>query len=304
MHDNHDSLAGRHGSAGAETGAAQRRWAWRLLAAVATSLLLSCATTHNYLDPAGPRYVGGYGENASPEARESPDDTFRVVTFNIKFAREIDRALALLQTSDALRDPDILLLQEMDAVGVERIARELRMNFAYFPSTVHPMSHRDFGTAVLSPWPLDEARKILLPHAAFGTRARRAATSAVVHRGSLRIRAVAVHLSAPGAVTDDERREQVRIIIDDAAATADVVVVGGDFNGRAAGRWFRDRGFLWITDSLPGTSRGLGRWWSFDHVFVRGLTAAGGGPAAGVVDPAGASDHRAVWVRLAPQNVR
>ena len=57
---------------------------------------------------------------------------------------------------------------------MKRIAREFLMNDVYFPSTVHPMSHRDFGTAVLSPWPLDEARTILLPHAAFGTRARRA----------------------------------------------------------------------------------------------------------------------------------
>jgi endonuclease/exonuclease/phosphatase family metal-dependent hydrolase len=282
----------------------QWRWASRLLATAAVTSCLSCATTRNYLDPAGPRYDGRYAEVASSEVRESPDDTIRVVTFNIEFAREIDRAVALLQTSAALRHPDILLLQEMDPIGVERIARELRMNFVYFPSTVHPMSHRDFGTAVLSPWPLDEARKLLLPHAAFGTRASRAATSAVIHRGSLRILAMAVHLPAPGAVSDDDRQEQVRVILDDAAKTTDAVVVGGDFNGRAAGRWFRERGFLWITDSLPGTSRRLGRWWSFDHVFVRGLTAAGDGLAAGVVDPAGASDHRAVWVRLAPQNVR
>jgi hypothetical protein len=99
-------------------------------------------------------------------------------------------------------------------------------------------------SSVLSPWPLDEARKLLLPHAAFGTRAHRAATSAVVHRGSLRIRAVAVHLPALGAISDDERQEQVRLIIDDAARSAAAVAVGGDFNGRAAGRWFRDRGFL------------------------------------------------------------
>jgi endonuclease/exonuclease/phosphatase family metal-dependent hydrolase len=283
---------------------AGRRWAARLLA-VATALgTLSCATTHNYLDPAGPRYEGGFADAASPALQRPADGPIRVVTFNIEFAREIDRALALLRDSAALRDPDILLLQEMDPPGVARIARELHLNYVYFPSTVNPMAHRDFGTAVLSPWPLDDARKLVLPHAAFGTRARRAATSAVVHRGAFRIRAVAVHLSAPGAIRDEEREEQVRLITDDAARTGDPVVVGGDFNSRAVAQVFKARGFLWLTGKLPGTSRGMGHWWSYDHVFTWGLTAAPDGPAAGVVDPAGASDHRPVWVRLVAQNVR
>ena len=274
------------------------------LVVAALCAALACAKTHNYLDPTGPKYEGSHVDPAAPGAARPAGGPIRVVTFNIEFAREIDRAVALLRESAALRDPDILLLQEMDPPGVERIARELRLNYVYFPSTVHPMDHRDFGTAVLSPWPLDDARKLVLPYAAFGTRARRAATSAVVHLGTLRLRAIAVHLSAPGAIRDDEREEQVHLIIDEAARTGDPVVVGGDFNSRAVGRVFGAGGFLWLTDKLPGTSRGMGRWWSYDHLFARGLMAAGGGPAAGVVDPAGASDHRAVWARLVPQGVR
>jgi len=280
------------------------RRALRLLVAAASLGTLACATTHNYLDPAGPRYEGSYTHDASSRTCGDPGGVLKVVTFNIEFSREIDRAIALLRTSAALGDADILLLQEMDAPGVDRIARALGVNYVYFPSTVHPQARHDFGTAVLSPWPLGEARKLLLPYAAFGTRARRAATSAVVHCGSLRIRAVAVHLSAPGALRDEEREEQVHLIIDDAARTGDAVIVGGDFNSRAVGRVFKAGGFLWLTDKLPGTSRGFGHWWSYDHVFARGMAAAVDGPAAGVVDSAGASDHRAVWVRVVPQNVR
>ena len=275
-----------------------------LLAVAAWLATATCAKTHNYLDPTGPKYEGSYVDPAAPTAGRSADGPIRVVTLNIEFAREIDKAIALLRDSAPLKEFDILLLQEMDAPGVERIARALHLNYVYFPSTIHPMAKHDWGTAVLAPWPLDDARKLVLPYAAFGTRARRATTSAVVHRGALRIRATAVHLPAPGAVRDEEREEQVRLIIDDAARTGDAVVVGGDFNSRAVGPVFKAGGFLWLTDKLPGTSRGMGRWWSYDHVFARGLTAAGDGPAAGVVDPAGASDHRAVWVRLVPQNVR
>jgi len=280
----------------------------RLLYAVfvvaATCVALACATTHNYLDPTGPKYEGSHVDPAAPTAGRSADGPIRVVTLNIEFAREIDKAIALLRDSGPLKDFDILLLQEMDAPGVERIARALNLNYLYFPSTIHPMAKHDYGAAVLSPWPLDEAHKLVLPYAAFGTRARRATTSAVVHRGSLLVRAVAVHLPAPGAVRDEEREEQVRLLIEDVKDFSGPVVVGGDFNSRAVGRMFKADGFLWLTDKLPGTSRGMGRWWSYDHVFARGLTAAVDGPAAGVVDSAGASDHRAVWVRLVPQNVR
>lgn len=280
------------------------RRAARSLAIVLALATLSCMTTRNYLDPAGPGFEGSHALYIPPAPVPSPGDPIRVVTFNIRFSIEIDKAAELLKSSADLREFDILLLQEMDAPGVERLARALQLNYVYYPSTVHPQAHRDFGTAVLSPWTLDEPRKLLLPHAAFGTRARRAATSATVRRGALRIRAVAVHLPAPGAVHPENREDQIRVLLEDAAGISDAVVIGGDFNSRAPGPLFTKSGFLWLTDQLPGTSRGLGLWWSNDHVFTRGLMPAGDGPAAGVVDPAGSSDHRAVWVRLVPQNTK
>ncbi|RPJ70068.1 MAG: hypothetical protein EHM24_16645 [Acidobacteria bacterium] len=273
-----------------------------LLAAVAAGLATaSCLSTRNFKDPAGPRYDGNYGAAAAREtAPPPPTSPWRVVTFNIAFAREIDRALALIRSDEAFQALDILMLQEMDSAGVERIAKALGLNYVYYPSAVHPKHDREFGSAILSPWPLTEYKKIPLPHAAFLTRASRAVTSAVVQRGSLRVRAYTVHLPAPGAVSYDQRKEQVRIMAADAAKSGDLVVIGGDFNGRVVGGWFRDAGFLWLTEKLPGTARGFGHWWSYDHVFARGLRPAASGSAAGAVDPAGASDHRAVWVLLEP----
>jgi endonuclease/exonuclease/phosphatase family metal-dependent hydrolase len=264
---------------------------------------LSCLTTRNFKDPDGPRYEGHHAPaRAVGEGAPQPEGPLRVVTFNIAFARNIDAAIRLLRDTEALRSPDVLLLQEMDSAGVEQIARGLALNHVYFPSAIHPMGDREFGTAILSTWPLSEFRKITLPHAAFGTRVIRSVTSAVVRYGALRVRVYAVHLPAPGAVSEDERREQVQIIANDAARSGDAVIVGGDFNGRVVGSWFRDAGFLWTTDKLPGTSSalGLGFRWSYDHVFTKGFEAVTGRQASGVVDPAGASDHRAVWVLLQP----
>jgi endonuclease/exonuclease/phosphatase family metal-dependent hydrolase len=286
----------------AQTTARLRRPYAVFVVVAAACVAIACATTHNYLDPAGPMYKGDLAPDARDRTCGAQDGALEVVTFNIEFAREIERAIALLQTSAALRDVDILLLQEMDEPGVQRIALALGLNYVYIPSTVHPQAGHDFGTAVLSPWPLDEPRKLLLPHAAYITRARRAAASAVVHCGTLRIRAMAVHLPAPAGVRDEDREDQVRVMLADLAGTPGPVIVGGDFNSRKMGSMFTKAGYRWLTDKLPGTSRGMGLWWSSDHVFARGFVPAGGGPSAGVVDSAGASDHRAVWVRVAFQN--
>jgi endonuclease/exonuclease/phosphatase family metal-dependent hydrolase len=279
-----------------------RGWLWRCRGSLAVVLLaalseVGCATAHNYLDPAGPRYEGRYAPPPATveRARTGP---LRVITFNIEYGREVDRAVGLLGENAALRDAEILLLQEMDPAGVERIARGLGLNYVYFPSGVHPFSGRDMGTAILSPWPLEDARKIVLPHAAFGTRLRRAVTTATIVRGTDRVRVYSVHLPAPGAVSYDERQEQVRIILDDAAKTTDAVVVGGDFNSRSVGKWFEKAGYRWLTKSIRGTERRFGIWWSLDHVFARGLGPASGGAASGFVESTGVSDHRVVWVRL------
>jgi len=275
-----------------------RRWAAPTAVLLASLVQSACVTTHNYLDPTGPRYEGRYAPPPATDGTAAPSDALRVVTFNTEFGRKIEGAVALLGDSEALRGADILLLQEVDPSAVERVAHDLRLNYVYFPGGVHPFSKRDFGAAILSPWPLDEARKIILPHAAFITNVRRAATSATVLRGPDRIRIYSVHLPAPGAVSDDERHEQVRVLVNDASRSADAVVIGGDFNSRSVGKWFEQAGYRWLTKDVPGTARRFHVWWSLDHVFARGLMPAGDGRTAGFVDSAGTSDHRVVWVRL------
>ena len=151
----------------------------RLAAGLLAAASAACATATSYLDPAGPLHE--FRRDANAAAPEAPG-TLRVVSFNIAYAVEIDRALEVLRGEPSLRAADVLALQEMDAPGTERIARALGMNAVYFPSGVHPRHDRDFGCAVLSPWPLGEPRKLVLPHAARVNRLRRSAASAVVTR--------------------------------------------------------------------------------------------------------------------------
>jgi endonuclease/exonuclease/phosphatase family metal-dependent hydrolase len=229
-----------------------------------------------------------------------------VVSFNIAYAIEIDRAIGVLRETVALRDPDVIALQEMDAPGTERIARALGMNAVYFPSGVHPKHERDFGCAVLSPWPLEEPGKLVLPHGARVSGLRRAAVSAVVVRGQQRIRAYSLHLPSPLAISGGSRKSQLRALAADAAAFPGPVVIAGDFNSHGKVEELAKAGFAWVTRDIGDTARlrllgiGLGGL-SYDHVLARGLRLAPIPDATGAVaDNRGASDHKPIWAILQP----
>ena len=217
----------------------------------------------------------------------------RVVTFNIQFARRMDEAIAALRERPALRDPDLLPLQEMDPPGVEAVAQALSLNYVYFPSARHPRTGRDFGTAVLSPWPIEEAWKVPLPHPSWWGHLIRAASCARVRIGQRAIRAYSIHLGAPFEIGGAARRSQAEVILRDARGSPDPVVIAGDLNSEGVGETFMADGLDWPTRNLGRTRGRL----SFDHVFTRGL-----GPvddSAGVVRDVEASDHWPVWAILA-----
>jgi endonuclease/exonuclease/phosphatase family metal-dependent hydrolase len=279
----------------------------RLAASLFAAASAACASATNYLDPSGPLHE--FRRDGPAPATTAPGP-LRVVSFNIAYAVEIDRALAVLRDEPSLRAPDVLALQEMDAPGTERIARALRMNAVYFPSGVHPKHDRDFGCAVLSPWPLSQPRKLVLPHGARGSGLRRAAASAVVTRGAERIRVYSVHLPSPLAISGGSRIDELRELARDAAASADPVVIAGDFNSHGKVEELERLGFDWLTREMGATTRFklLGiplASLRYDHVIVRGLKLAPGKDALGVVaDNRGASDHKPIWAVLIPAGSR
>jgi endonuclease/exonuclease/phosphatase family metal-dependent hydrolase len=271
---------------------ARRHRRWRLGTLVLAALLGLACSPLNYLDTTGPFHETSVAR-LSPVSR---DAGLRVVSFNIAYAVEIDRALAVLRESPPLQRLDVLALQEMDAPGTERIARELGLNSLYVPSAVHPRSDRDFGCAILSPWPLVDPGKVVLPIAAFGSGVRRSAARATVLRGERRVRVYSLHLPSPLGVTGAARRQQIEAVLEDAASSPDPVVIAGDLNSWDVGKQLVESGFSWPTRDVGTTSKFLFFGMSIDHIFGRGLELPPGIPAAGVVEEnRGASDHRPVW---------
>jgi endonuclease/exonuclease/phosphatase family metal-dependent hydrolase len=263
------------------------RRALALLAAGALVASPACAA-RNYTDPAGPRYAGAYGVPTPP-----PEDEFKVVSFNIKYAKRITRAINLLREHPDVAGADVLALQEMKEEAVVRIAYVLKMNYVYYPATVHPSADGDFGNALMARWPLVDDRKIILPHHGRLSGRQRTATAATMLLGRDRVRLYSVHMDTVMSISGGQRRDQARAIFEDAQHFA-LALVAGDFNSRWIGEVFEEGGFAWPTKEV-GRTLPLFQW---DHVFVKGLRPPAP-PAVGVVrDTRGASDHRPVWAVL------
>jgi endonuclease/exonuclease/phosphatase (EEP) superfamily protein YafD len=246
-------------------------------------LLLGCTRTTNLLNPASPAFVGSY----APTADSAGAAELRIVTFNIKLGRKIEPAIRVLR-NDTLAKADLIALQEMDDAGVERIARALQLNYAYYPGSIHPTDHHYFGPALLSRWPIERSWKLILPHEGLIRHQRRTATAAIVRIHDRRVLAYAVHLETQLKISESGRRDQVQAILDDAADFTGPVVIAGDFNSEGIAPFLMKRGYRWVT-SRVGPSIAFFSW---DHIFVRDLTPSQAGVVHGV---RGASDHRPVW---------
>ena len=267
-----------------------RAWKPRVLCVILAALLVGCRTGQNYPSPEGPRYAG-----TSDVAREAAADDLHVVTFNIAFSFAIDSAIALLTTHPDLRGVDVLLLQEMDATGTQRIASALGMSWVYYPAIRSVRTKRDFGNAVLSRWPIVADAKLILPHRSRSTRTQRIATAASLAIGTDTIRVYSFHFGTAVEVSDEQRRDQLALILDDADRYSRVVM-GGDTNDEDVGRLALERGYAWPTREGPRTTA-VARW---DHLFTRGVSPVDSAATGTIPDARAASDHRPVWLRLRP----
>jgi endonuclease/exonuclease/phosphatase family metal-dependent hydrolase len=264
-----------------------RAGVWAAAAAWAIAVLSACATARNYPDPSGPRYHGEFAGQASLP-------TIKVVTMNLKYGRRIATAIQLLREVEPLRNADLVALQEMDDAGSAAMARALSLNYVYYPGAVHPNTKRDLGNAILTRWPIEADSKLLLPHPGRFRKMRRLAVAATIRVRDTPIRFYSVHLETPGAVSGAQRRDQVTMILKDAAGF-DRVLVAGDFNNEGiVARLFRDAGYHWITRGVGNTISHF----AWDHLFTRGLRLRDFASVRAVAEQRGVSDHKPVWAEL------
>lgn len=224
----------------------------------------------------------------------------KVVSWNIVHGIDIDGAVEALRFNERLAESDVLLLQEMDEIGVQGIAEALGLHYVYAPASVHPKSRRDFGNAVLTPTPLTEPTVVELPHKARVGGQPRIAISATSRIAGHDVTLCTTHTEIP-AMSTSKRYEQFTVVASAAAANhTPRVVVGGDFNTvttkgiQTLVGLFADLEFRHVSiDAMP-TLRRVGQHFTLDHLFARGLSPV----RSGVVGGLGASDHAPIWAVL------
>lgn len=266
----------------------------------------------NYLHPRGPRCAA---ELAGDPAPADPGQ-LEIASFNVKFGQRPDQALATLRRG-GLDDADILLLQEMDLPSTIEIARDLGFNYVYYPAAVHPATRRQFGLAILSPWPIRDDRKLNLPMRSGSDDAQKIALAATVWARGIPIGVINVHLQSglTPVQLGDHLQKILRCVMGKTCHETGApflpdrpyYVMAGDFNTssgakidvmREVARW---GGF----EQVPGMGRthkyltnAKGR---LDHILVTsGLRVDDSGQVGGFFKTG--SDHRPIWtrVRLAP----
>ena len=258
---------------------------------------LRAYTAINYLSPNRPYFTGSFAA-APPETATS----LTVVSYNIWFGEDIDQALIDLKEIGAQRSLGVILLQEMDEIGTEHIAQELKMNYVYFPAAIEPTYDRNFGNAILSSWPISDAQKLILPHKSLSNRMIRTATRATVHLPQGDVLVYSLHAESIFSMPQF-KREQYLTVLQDIPSAAKWVVIGGDFNTFTPGAVddlndvYQPAGFISAAQQAGASVVKFGVELPSDHIFVKGFDV----PSAGKLTSAAASDHLPIWVTLIPK---
>jgi endonuclease/exonuclease/phosphatase family metal-dependent hydrolase len=184
-------------------------------------------------------------------------------------------------------------------VGTEQIARELGLNYIYFPAAVEPTYGKNFGNAILSRWPIVDSQKLILPHKSLSNRMNRIATRATIRIQGMDILAYSLHTESVFTLPQF-RQAQFRTIVDDIDPEAEFVIVGGDFNSfteanvREVEEIYSQAGFARVSEGSGYTITKYGIGVTSDHIFAKGFVLK----ETGKLTNATASDHLPIWVTL------
>ena len=285
---------------------------WSCIFCLVVLMNTGCSTSfkYSYESNEGPVYTGDYRTvNYSVDT----SSTIKVISYNIEFANNFNEAIELLNTKP-LSSFDVLLLQEMDEVSTDSIARALGCTYVYYPSINHPGQRKMVGNAILSKWKIMSHYKVKLPHPSIYPvlkdmriyKFRKLATVAIINVNGDPIKFYSMHGAAFN--TSKARKNIAAAIADDVNIYDTKVIVGGDFNTVGYGdiqstlQPFLNKGFKWASEDVGKTIHHR-RWmvsffkdkaFQADHLFIRGYEVV----QCGKIVNRNISDHYPIWVEL------
>jgi endonuclease/exonuclease/phosphatase family metal-dependent hydrolase len=259
------------------------------------------------------------GQAAKVHSTPNPADEIKVVSYNIRWRGGSE----LLKLAQALKDDpevggaSILGLQEVDrnrkrtgnTNTAKLLADELGMHYAWAaPPLPKAGKEEETGVLLLSPYPLSDVQRIVLPHDGPGRR-RRAGIGATVKIGSSSLRVYSVHSET--RISTDKKLDQMKSVLKDLARYPKDMpaIVMGDLNtwepgaGDKTTKLFTGEGFHTPFDGdatfsqrvllVPIKLR-------LDWIWLRNLEATN----AGIDKKISFSDHWPLWVALKIKPVR
>ncbi|MDD5069333.1 MAG: endonuclease/exonuclease/phosphatase family protein [Candidatus Omnitrophica bacterium] len=250
----------------------------------------------NYTLKDWPRYAS-YTTAKKPPL--PPNQSIKVVSYNIKHGKKVNKALKLLK-DNGLDNADIILAQELTPNAVLAISENLGYNYIYYPAILHPVLKQDFGNAIFSRWPILNDEKIILPHLK-SRRRQRIAIKATVLINEKKVTVYSLHMGI--FIKPDDRKRLVDIIIKPLPRDSNYFIIGGDFNSftrkdrQLITEAFKDEGFDLASQDLGWTYK---QWYLFnrkvalDHIFTKNMETV----AQGKIESPKPSDHIPIWVDL------
>jgi endonuclease/exonuclease/phosphatase family metal-dependent hydrolase len=249
-------------------------------------------------------------------APSSPSE-IKIVSYNIRWrgGDDLKKLVALLKEDPEVGGATIIGLQEVDrnkkrtgnANTVRVLAEGLGMHYVW--AAPPPPERKDdgkrreepeeeTGVAILSPYPMTEVVRIVLPNEGPDGR-KRAAVGATLHVGDQTVRVYSVHAETRMPV--EKKVGHWRAVLEDLKGHASVsrVVILGDFNTikgkdvRAARQLFTEAGFHTPFPDDNATFKVLFFDYKLDWVWLRGLTPT----ANGIDKEIDLSDHWPLWVK-------
>lgn len=76
-----------------------------------------CQSVYNFTDADGP----AWSETSDAVIKNLDAESIRIISYNIKYSKKIKEAITEFQTYPNLRDADVIMLQEMDTLGVHQM---------------------------------------------------------------------------------------------------------------------------------------------------------------------------------------
>ena len=257
------------------------------------SIVSACGAARNYIEYDSPKYMGHLA--ATPP---SASGRIKVISFNLKYANEVALAIQEFRAWPGLWEADIILLQEMNWLGTQKMAQALGYNYLYYPASIHPWTGKLFGNAILSKWPICQTEKLMLPYRNPLTKQQRIAAVATVTIDDVPVRVYSIHLETM-LLSQVKRLEQVRTILEHIRNREEAAhyIVGGDFNMVGAreisltSAIFSEAGF---ESATPGIGATAAKFLRLDHIYTKGMQLI----EAGKESRSTSSDHVPVWAIL------